>query len=69
MAFEAYIILVLGLGVMVKFSDITVENILNFSKLTGISAMVMGFILLALGTSLPEMAVVITSSIKGENIF
>ena len=68
MAFEAYIILVLGLGVMVKFSDITVENILNFSKLTGISAMVMGFILLALGTSLPEMAVVITSSIKGENI-
>jgi len=68
MVLEAYLILAVGLGVMVKFSDITVENILNFSKLTGISTMVMGFILLALGTSLPEMAVVITSSIKGENI-
>ena len=68
MVLEAYLILAVGLGVMVKFSDITVENILNFSKLTGISTMVMGFVLLALGTSLPEMAVVITSSIKGENI-
>jgi cation:H+ antiporter len=70
MALPADPVIVLGLGLvlMVKFSDITVGNIIKFSKITGISTMVMGFILLALGTSLPEMAVTIISSLRGDGI-
>jgi len=67
-AIDLYIIMAISLVVMVKFSDITITNVIKISKLTGIASMTMGFILLAFITSLPELAVVITSSLKGEAV-
>jgi len=67
-AIDLYVILVISLAVMVKFSDMTITNVIKISKLTGIASMTMGFILLAFITSLPELAVVITSSLKGEAV-
>ena len=65
---DPIIVLGVGLVLIVKFSDITVDNIIKFSGLTGINTMVIGFILLALGTSLPELAVVLASSSTGQGI-
>jgi cation:H+ antiporter len=53
--------------VLVKASDITVDRAVHVAKLTGLSQVAVGAIILALGTSLPELAITIISSFTGES--
>ncbi|MEM7819521.1 MAG: hypothetical protein QXD48_01690 [Candidatus Aenigmatarchaeota archaeon] len=63
-----FILLIIGLVLLIKFSDLTIKNCVKFSKLIGISQIVIGFIFIAVATSLPELAIAIMSSIRGEGI-
>jgi len=67
MLFEI-LLLIIGLALLVKFSDYTIKNCVKLSKLTGISQIAIGFILIAVATSLPELTIAITSSVEGEGI-
>lgn len=62
------LLLAVGLAMLVKFSSTTIKNAVNLSKLTGISEMVIGFMLIAVATSLPELSIAITSSVRNEGI-
>jgi cation:H+ antiporter len=55
-----------GLGVLAWGSDFTIENAIKFSKESGINQMTVGFILIALSTSLPELTIGVVSSYYGE---
>jgi len=61
-------LLLFGLIVLVKSSNIVIEKSVELSQLTNISKLTIGFIFLAIVTSLPELAVMIISSLKGEGI-
>ncbi|MDO8634037.1 MAG: calcium/sodium antiporter [archaeon] len=56
-----------GLLVLVRSSDIFVESAARLAKLFGISAFVIGLTIVAVGTSLPELATSIDASLKGES--
>jgi len=56
-----------GMLVLVKASDETVLRGVRLAKLTGLSEVAIGFILLAIGTSLPELAVSVFSSLGGQS--
>ncbi len=62
-----FTILLLGLLILVKASSITISNAVKISKLSGISELAIGFILIAVSTSIPEMAIAIISSFEGHN--
>lgn len=60
---------VVGMILLMKLSDYAVEYSIQLSKLTGIMKLTIGVIIIALMTSLPELAVSITSSInKASNL-
>jgi len=63
-----FILLLIGLAFLVKFSSLTIKNAIRFSHLTGISSMTVGFIIIAVATSLPEFAIAIISSLKNEGL-
>jgi cation:H+ antiporter len=67
MAFEL-LWFIIGIILLVKFSDLTIQNAVKLSHKSGISKMAIGFILIAVATSLPELAIAITSSIKHEGL-
>jgi len=56
---------VLGIIILVKSSNEAVSRSVHVSKITGISHMAIGFIILAVGTSIPELTVSIISSLEG----
>lgn len=60
------ITLLISLAVLSKSSSVVVENAAKLSKFFGISQVAIGFILLAVSTSLPELAVSVLSSTAGE---
>ncbi|MEM1550647.1 MAG: sodium:calcium antiporter [Candidatus Bathyarchaeia archaeon] len=51
------IILLLGILVLDKFSDITIDNSVKVAEITGVGKMTIGFLLIAFSTSLPELSV------------
>ena len=51
------IILITSLVILVKTSQWVIDSSLKLAKITGLSEMVIGFIFLAVATSLPELAV------------
>jgi cation:H+ antiporter len=59
------VILLAGLAVLAKSSDFTITNAVKFSKASGINQIVVGFILIAVATSLPEMTIAVMSSVGG----
>ncbi len=61
-------LLAIGLIILVKSSDIVIDRSVKLSQLTGISNLTVGFIFLAVATSLPEFAVTVMSGLKGEGI-
>jgi cation:H+ antiporter len=61
-------LLAIGLLVLVKSSDIVIDKAIELSQLTGISNLTIGFIFLAVATSLPEFAVTVMSGLEGEGI-
>jgi len=58
---------VIGMLVLVRSSDEAIKRSINLAKLTGLSTVAIGFILLAIGTSLPELAVSVFASAAGQS--
>ena len=58
---------VLGLALLVTSAEMLVWGSVNVAKAFGISDLVIGLTIIAIGTSLPEVAVSVTGSLKGED--
>ncbi|WP_300902820.1 calcium/sodium antiporter [uncultured Clostridium sp.] len=63
----SYIFLIIGFFLLIKGADIFVSGASNISKKLGIPSVIVGLTIVSLGTSAPELAVSIISSIKGSN--
>lgn len=63
----SYILLVIGFYLLIKGADIFVEGASSISKKMGIPAVIVGLTIVSLGTSAPELAVSIISSLQGSN--
>lgn len=57
-----FLLLILGLAVLAKFSAVVVDAAAKLSQITGISKIFIGFIFIGLATSLPELSIGIISS-------
>ena len=57
----------LGLILLIASSQLLVWGAVNIAKIFGVSDLVIGLTIVAIGTSLPEVAVSITGAIKGED--
>ncbi len=62
-----FIFLIIGFILLVKCADIFVDGSSNLAKVLRIPTLIIGLTIVAFGTSAPEAAVSITSSIKGQN--
>lgn len=60
-------LLVLGFGLLIKGADLFVDGSSSVAKLLKIPAVIIGLTIVSIGTSLPEAAVSISASIKGEH--
>jgi cation:H+ antiporter len=61
-----FLIFLAGIIVMYKASDWVIKYSLNLSRVLGVSTFVIGFILISVSTSLPEMFVGVFSALKNE---
>ncbi|MBW3002361.1 sodium:calcium antiporter [Candidatus Woesearchaeota archaeon] len=57
---------VLSLIIVLKSSDLAIYGISNYAKKLGISHYLIGFLVVAVGTSLPELVASITGALAGE---
>ncbi|HLD81767.1 MAG TPA: calcium/sodium antiporter [Patescibacteria group bacterium] len=62
-----YLLLFLGFALLVKGADILVDGSSSIAKKFGISDLVIGLTIVAMGTSAPELVVNIIASIKGNS--
>lgn len=62
-----YILLIIGFVLLIKGADLFVEGASKISKKIGIPAVIVGLTIVSLGTSAPELAVSLISSINGSN--
>ncbi len=62
------LLLIAALLVLVKSSSATINSAVRLSSLTGINQLAIGFILIAVATSLPEFSIAVLSSLRGEGI-
>jgi cation:H+ antiporter len=62
----ALVWLVVGLGTLLVGADLLVDGAIGIAKMLGVSEVVIGITIVALGTSLPELAVSLASALKGE---
>lgn len=62
----AIIWLVIGLGALLFGADLLVDGSMQIARKYGVSEVVIGITLVAIGTSLPELAVSLVSAFKGE---
>lgn len=56
MILQTFFILTIGIAALVKTSDWFIENIAKIAKILGISEFIIGLTIVAIGTSLPELA-------------
>lgn len=63
----AFILLIIGFIFLIKGADIFVEGAASIARKFNVPAMVIGLTIVAMGTSAPEAAVSITSSLAGQN--
>lgn len=61
-----FLILFISLAVLVKSSDIVSDSASNIAQITGIGQLAIGFLMLSIITSLPELAVAIFSVQSGD---
>ena len=61
------ILLIIGMVLMIKGADEFVEGASSIAKKLRIPTLVIGLTLVSIGTSMPELSVSITASIKGAN--
>jgi cation:H+ antiporter len=62
----AFVWLVVGLVTLLIGAELLVNGAIGVAKLLGISDVVIGILVVAFGTSLPELAVSLASALKGE---
>lgn len=67
MVFIESILFLSGIGILVRSSDVFVESAAKLAKLFGVSAFVIGLTVVAVGTSVPELATSINASLKGSS--
>ena len=59
------VVLLVGFAALVKGADLFVDGVSGIAERFGIPQLVIGLTIVAMGTSLPEAAVSITSALKG----
>lgn len=64
---KAFFILIFGLFILFYGADVVVKYAIEFAQELQIPETVIGITVVAIGTSLPELSVSITSAIKGEH--
>lgn len=64
MIFVEILILIAGFVLLIKGADWFVDGCSHFASVLGVSQMIIGLTIVAMGTSMPEAAVSITASIK-----
>ena len=62
----AVIWLIVGLATLLVGAELLVNGAIGIATLIGVSEVVIGILVVALGTSLPELAVSLASALKGE---
>jgi len=67
MPFVHGLLLIVGLALLVKGAEFFVRSAGSIAKRFGVSELVIGLTLVAVGTSLPELVAAIIASIKGES--
>ena len=65
--YMSFIILIIGFFFLIKGADVFVEGAASIARKFNVPAMVIGLTIVAMGTSAPEAAVSITSSLAGQN--
>lgn len=63
----SFLILIIGFFFLIKGADIFVEGAASIARKFNVPSMVIGLTIVAMGTSAPEAAVSITSSLAGQN--
>ena len=63
----AYLLLLVGFFMLIKGADWLVQGASSIAKRFGVSSLLIGLTIVALGTSAPELAVSVTGSLKGAN--
>ena len=63
-----FLLLILGFVLLIKGSDFFVDGSSNIASILKIPTLIVGLTIVAFGTSAPEAAVSITSSISGNNV-
>src|SRR3989344_3924522 len=63
-----FLIFLIGLIMLVKSSDLVIKHASALSEKSKISKMAIGFIFIAVATSLPELAIAVASSVKGAGL-
>ena len=63
----SFLILIIGFFFLIKGADIFVEGAASIARKFNVPAMIIGLTIVAMGTSAPEAAVSITSSLAGQN--
>ncbi|BAK47168.1 MAG: calcium/sodium antiporter [Lachnospiraceae bacterium] len=63
----AVVFLVIGFVLLIKGADLFVEGSSSIAKKLNVPAMIIGLTIVAMGTSLPELAVSLTASMAGNN--
>ncbi|GAB4464194.1 MAG: calcium/sodium antiporter [Armatimonadaceae bacterium] len=61
-----FLFVAVGLGLLIVGSGWIVDGAVKFAKLLGISELVIGLTVIAIGTSLPEIATTMMATLKGE---
>lgn len=62
-----YIILIIGFAFLIKGADIFVDGAAAVAKKLGIPTVIVGLTIVSLGTSAPELAISLISSVQGNN--
>lgn len=61
------VIMIIGFVLLVKGADFVVKGAMGLSKRLKLSEMLIGIVLVGIGTSLPEIIVTVDSSLKGQS--
>jgi cation:H+ antiporter len=63
----SYLLLVIGLIVLIVSADVLVKGTVNIAKALKISSFIIGITIVALGTSLPEFIISLSSALSGNS--
>lgn len=60
------VLLAVSLGILARSGMFAIDSLIKFSKITGISEITVGFIIVAVSTSTPEISVAVFSTMSGD---